>query len=80
MSEIIVKEIVDIISLNINEVNEFVNIESSETIEIILIEVGDLGVSGLSAYELAVNNGFVGTESEWITSITLGNIDAGIIY
>jgi hypothetical protein len=27
------------------------------------------GDEGLSAYEIAVNNGFVGTESEWITSL-----------
>ena len=27
------------------------------------------GVDGLSAYEVAVNNGFVGTEAEWLTSL-----------
>lgn len=27
------------------------------------------GVDGLSAYEVAANNGFVGTEAEWLTSL-----------
>lgn len=31
--------------------------------------VGPQGVAGLSAYEIAVNNGFVGTEEEWVASL-----------
>lgn len=30
---------------------------------------GDQGVDGLSAYEVAVNNGFTGTEQEWLDSL-----------
>ena len=30
---------------------------------------GDNGTNGLSAYEIAVNGGFVGTESEWLASL-----------
>lgn len=30
---------------------------------------GDPGANGLSAYQIAVNNGFVGTEVEWIASL-----------
>lgn len=30
---------------------------------------GEDGVDGLSAYEIAVNYGFVGTEAEWIESL-----------
>lgn len=30
---------------------------------------GDKGDAGLSAYEIAVQNGFVGTESEWLVSL-----------
>jgi hypothetical protein len=38
------------------------------------IEIGDLGIvlpgpSGLSAYQIAVANGFVGTEAEWLASL-----------
>ena len=30
---------------------------------------GSDGSSGLSAYEIAVNNGFTGTEQEWLASL-----------
>lgn len=32
-------------------------------------EDGKDGVDGLSAYQIAVNNGFVGTEQEWLASL-----------
>ncbi len=42
--------------------------------------VGEDGAQGLSAYQVAVNNGFVGTEVEWLnslksvaTSVTISN-------
>lgn len=31
---------------------------------------GDAGLDGLSAYQIAVNNGFIGTEQEWLDSLT----------
>jgi len=42
------------------------------TIDVITTPVqikGDTGETGLSAYELAVQNGFVGTEQEWLESL-----------
>lgn len=39
------------------------------TTEVVEIEVARPGVNGLSAYEIAVEQGFVGTEAEWITSL-----------
>lgn len=30
---------------------------------------GDKGDNGKSAYEIALNNGFVGTEAEWLASL-----------
>lgn len=41
---------------------------SSEKITAALAEIGE-GANGLSAYEIAVNNGFVGTEVEWLVSL-----------
>ena len=42
--------------------------------------VGDLsgnqGIQGESAYEIAVNNGFVGTEEEWLTYLRQPSLDA----
>lgn len=32
-------------------------------------EKGDPGNNGLSAYEVAVNEGFTGTEAEWLASL-----------
>ena len=39
------------------------------TPEQLLALKGENGIDGKSAYQLAVNNGFVGTEAEWITSL-----------
>lgn len=36
------------------------------------------GANGLSAYEIAVNNGFVGTEQEWLTSLVGPQGEPGI--
>ncbi len=33
--------------------------------------IGTDGADGLSAYEIAVNNGYVGTEAEWVASLSL---------
>ena len=42
--------------------------------------VGDLsgnqGIQGESAYEIAVNNGFIGTEEEWLTYLRQPSLDA----
>jgi hypothetical protein len=37
-------------------------------------ERGDIGPDGLSAYEVAVVNGFVGTEAEWLFSLSVQNV------
>ena len=38
------------------------------------------GMNGKSAYEIAVENGFIGTEQQWIDSINLQFIDGGLIF
>lgn len=43
------------------------------------LEFANIGPRGLSAYEVALANGFVGTEAEWLASIA-GTIDGGIIF
>lgn len=37
--------------------------------EVIEISFADIGPQGLSAYQIALANGFVGTESEWLDSL-----------
>jgi len=36
--------------------------------------VGPPGPAGLSAYEVAVQNGFIGTEEEWLASLSSGGV------
>jgi hypothetical protein len=38
------------------------------------------GVNGKSAYQIAVENGYVGTEQEWITDLLPQDIDGGLIF
>lgn len=38
------------------------------------------GADGLSAYEVAVNNGFVGTEAEWLASLEGEDGASGLPY
>ena len=46
------------------------------------IKVSSIGRPGESAYQIAVANGFIGTEQEWIDSINpnLAVIDGGIFF
>ncbi|MBE0575262.1 MAG: cytochrome c3 family protein, partial [Desulfuromonadales bacterium] len=39
---------------------------------------GTAGAPGASAYELAVENGFTGTEQEWLDSLAAAGVDAGV--
>ncbi len=41
---------------------------------------GGRGRDGKSAYEVAVANGFEGTEEEWLTSLKASSISYGSIY
>ena len=41
----------------------------SESISTIRVTVASLGASGLSAYDIAVVNGFVGTQQQWLQSL-----------
>lgn len=43
---------------------------------VIVVRVGGRGVDGLSAYQIAVANGFVGTELEWLASLKGDDGDA----
>ena len=52
-----------------------ISIESTPPTIISQIERGVQGVQGKSAYQSALDNGFVGTESEWIISLS-GSLDA----
>ena len=63
--------VTDTIDVVVAEEQVDININSSQNVEVVNINVEDVvkGVDGLSAYQVAVNNGFVGTEQEWLDSL-----------
>jgi hypothetical protein len=88
LTTITIDEIVDNTVLQIVESTEVVNIAVTEIFTPINIQISDVGLQGIqgdlgfSAYEIAVNNGFIGTEAQWLNSLTptAFNVDGGIIF
>jgi hypothetical protein len=78
MSEIIINENINNVIVSINELNEDVNVLINETFETFVIQIEEKGQKGDSTYEIALLNGFVGTELQWLES--LKDLDGGIIY
>lgn len=71
---IIIEETIITPLLQIDNVINEVVITVEETVNQVLIEVSDVaipGANGKSAYQVAVDNGFVGTEIEWIESLKI---------
>lgn len=76
-----VSEVQEIINITLNETTESVIINTSENEVDITLEVAEMGAQGLkgkSNYEIAVENGFTGTQIEWLESQK--NVDGGLIY
>jgi hypothetical protein len=48
---------------------------------VVEVNIGNTGNPGLSAYAVAIQNGFVGSEAEWLASLAVGSLpiseDAG---
>jgi len=76
-------EIVEVLTpiiIDVNQTNEVIDIgitEVNETISIEIVEGRD-GADGLSAYQVAVENGYVGTEQEWLLSLKGEHGEQGI--
>lgn len=75
MIEIEIVEVLTPISIDVNQSNEVVDIVIEQTTETIAIEIveGRDGTDGLSAYQIAVENGYVGTEQQWLLSLVGAN-------
>jgi hypothetical protein len=83
-----------VVNITIDEVDESVNIVVNETIESVNITVSDLeqsitlevseigtqGLQGISAYDVAIKNGYIGNEEEWLLSLRGNKMDGGMIY
>ena len=52
-------------------------LSTDETGNVVLKNGGDTGTAGKSAYEIAIDNGFIGTETEWLESLKGSNGDNG---
>ena len=79
--DLIVQETIENYNIIVNEDTEDISIIVEETVintNIFIEEIGIQGDRGLSNYEIAVKNGFVGTELEWLE--TQKNIDGGLIF
>lgn len=60
-----------------NDIVNLLEIDDSEILTILdpqveLLTIGEQGAAGASAYQIAVANGFVGTEAEWLASLGAG--------
>ena len=48
---------------------------TSPTVEVVASPIAIKGDTGLSAYDVAVKNGFVGSESDWLSSLKPDTIE-----
>ena len=72
--DLIIQDTIENYNIIVNDDSEDVFILIEETItntNIIIDEIGIQGDKGLSNYEIAVKNGFIGTESEWLESLKI---------
>ena len=66
---ILIEEVIEPKTLIISDDCSESTIVINEIVAPVTIEVCDLGAEGLSAYQIALKNGFVGTEQEWLESL-----------
>ena len=55
------------IVVDVTEPNIFIQVEEIENVTLVVNE--GVGPRGFSAYEVVVQNGFIGTEQEWLDSL-----------
>jgi hypothetical protein len=72
----------EFIDVNIELINPAITLELEYVggTESIQIELSQIGARGLSAYEVAVIAGFVGTEAQWLASLKGEKGDPGGMY
>lgn len=63
----------DDVTVIIEQTEAFTTIVIDDNCEQVTIIAEALGAQGLSAYDIAVANGFVGTEAEWLDSLKAKN-------
>ncbi|RTY71559.1 hypothetical protein [Flavobacterium sp. LB2P53] len=70
------------IGQQVNHFNVSISQNVTRTVTTIfqLGEKGKAGIQGKSAYQSAIENGFVGLESEWLLSLVPTSVDGGYFY
>jgi len=83
----------DVIAID-NSVIEVIAVENNSATDVIdsvtnviqIVSVAEQGAAGakgddgLSAYQVAVNNGFVGTEQQWLDSLSNSSLNVGYTH
>jgi hypothetical protein len=84
---ITIQEIIENVSVQVQENSENILVTVEEVIENVSITISEIGIQGtpgLSAYLIALNQGFIGTEQDWIDSLKIisqnTKIDGGFIF
>lgn len=66
------------IKLTVKQNSKSYNVTASPVVTKVLVSKTNIGKAGKSAYQSALDNGFIGTELEWLDSQK--NIDGGLIF
>lgn len=72
-----VSETLKIVNIIVNEITETVSINVTQEVIAVNLEVAEMGIQGipgLSAYYIAIQNGFIGTEIQWLDSLRENSI------
>lgn len=79
--EVVINQTVKKVNVEVNQSERkiVVNVlNQPQKINVLISTLGARGFKGKSNYEIAVDNGFVGTEQQWLDS--QNNIDGGLIF
>ena len=76
--EVAINQTVKRYDVSINQIEKKINVTVQNVAKQLYVTISNLGARGFSNYDLAVQNGFTGTSSEWLESQK--NIDGGLIF
>lgn len=76
---LIIEETIQATTIVIDNNCTTTTIEIAEISNNSTIEFTSIGEPGLSAYQLAVANGFIGTETEWLVSLQGQSADLSVL-
>jgi hypothetical protein len=78
---ITIQEIVENVIVSVENLTDTIVIniiDDTQTVFVNIAELGEPGLPGKSVYDIAVDNGFVGTEADWLIDFK-NQIIAGVV-